>query len=340
MNRPIALIAIASGVLLIAVGFDAVMKENRYKAAAKRLEELLYARSDQREDGREPRFSFLHKMSTQGEVSLDSLRDSVPEDEIVPEKPYESVARSSDKFVMPAPPKRANTDDLPQGSGTQKDPWRGLQHALDQLGPGDRLVVLAGRYHGPLIIGRRSGTSDSPIEVLFTKDAILVGASEAGTCDTPVLQAEGGHWHLFDLTLTPQFCPSGLRVVEPAKHVDLFSPHIYGGVGMGVVVESGASEVNIFEPHLHHLANLEGRDSERKQQIRAEGLTPEDSHVPALSGPLGGVTVRGGKIHNHFGPILVLFDSLGRALQPELAAKQLDDWGVSVVFADEQMPWW
>ena len=33
-----------------------------------------------------PRFSFLHKMSTQGEVSLDSLRDSVPEDEIVPEK--------------------------------------------------------------------------------------------------------------------------------------------------------------------------------------------------------------------------------------------------------------
>jgi hypothetical protein len=50
--------------------------------------------------------------------------------------------------------------------------------------------------------------------------------------------------------------------------------------------------------------------------------------------------VVGGKIHNHFGPILVLFDSLGRALQPELAAKQLDDWGVSVVFADEQMPWW
>ena len=129
------------------------------------------------------------------------------------------------------------------------------------------LSFWAGRYHGPLIIGRRSGTSDSPIEVLFTKDAILVGASEAGTCDTPVLQAEGEHWHLFDLTLTPQFCPSGLRVVEPAKHVDLFSPHIYGGVGMGVVVESGASEVNIFEPHLHHLANLEGRDSEGSNKL-------------------------------------------------------------------------
>ena len=47
------------------------------------------------------------------------------------------------------------------GDGSEKHPWKNLQFGLDQLEPGDRLVVIPGIYEGPFSIGKRLSGGDA-----------------------------------------------------------------------------------------------------------------------------------------------------------------------------------
>ena len=46
--------------------------------------------------------------------------------------------------------------------GTQSVPWRTLQHAVDQTGAGDTILVRAGSYAGFELINRDGGTAGNP----------------------------------------------------------------------------------------------------------------------------------------------------------------------------------
>ena len=48
--------------------------------------------------------------------------------------------------------------------GTEKQPWRSIQHAADRVHPGDTVRIRAGDYYvGPGLYFRRGGTAKAPI---------------------------------------------------------------------------------------------------------------------------------------------------------------------------------
>jgi len=59
--------------------------------------------------------------------------------------------------------------DGPRGSdaaaGTKVEPWRTVQHGIDQLRPGDTLVVREGIYYESLTVAERQGSADLPITI-------------------------------------------------------------------------------------------------------------------------------------------------------------------------------
>ena len=60
------------------------------------------------------------------------------------------------------------------GAGTQADPWRTVQFGVDQLGPGDSLVIRGGTYNEKIEIGV-SGTVTEPITIrAFPGEAAVI----------------------------------------------------------------------------------------------------------------------------------------------------------------------
>ena len=104
---------------------------------------------------------------------------------------------------------------------------------------------------------------------------------------------------------------------------------------LGSLVDLNYPE-NLFDQH--HLGSLEGKDKETKAAQRLSEETPESSLIPALELPAAGAVVHGGKVHNHFGPLIVLLAPDGTRLPSETALSQLDAWDVS--YKEGQAQWW
>ena len=64
-----------------------------------------------------------------------------------------------------------------EASGSPDDPWRTLQHALQQLRAGDRLTVADGRYRENVEVQVRPGREDAPVQVVAADGArpLVVG---------------------------------------------------------------------------------------------------------------------------------------------------------------------
>ena len=324
--------AMVLGFLLVALGAQSMLYERRYSRALADLNALLWGPSANQELVPRASEQFVFRDSVQAAPAADMeiLRDAVPGDEI--EKPALDP-RADDKYVRPA---GASS----MGDGSAESPWSGLQYALNQMHPGERLVVLGGFYEGPFVIGSdaRSGTTENPITVFFASNALLQGEQRPGSCDHAVLSVEQSHWTLSGLTVTPQYCPTALQIGATAQHVTVEQPHLFGGAGGGISVAAEARSILILEPHLHHLGNLEGKDKESKAAQRLSKDTPESSSVPALELPVVGAVVEGGKVHNHFGPLMLLLAPDGTRLPREVALSQLDAWNVS--YQEGQAQWW
>jgi hypothetical protein len=220
------------------------------------------------------------------------------------------------------------------GDGSFQSPWMDLQSAIDRLKPGDRLVVLGGRYLGPFKIGGSAaeGSRSEPIQVYFASDAELIGPDNSKECDEPVLSIERSHWILDGLTLAPRFCLEGLRIAAGVSAAAIRSPHISAGAGDGIVVSDGAQGIVLTDLHLHHLGSMEGRDR------RTSKLTPSDSKASALRARESAVEVSGGKIHNIFGPALAIFDASGELLSADKLQAFIDRSSLGV--AEGQEKWW
>ena len=65
-------------------------------------------------------------------------------------------------------------------SGTAGAPWRTLQHAANEVGPGDRVTVRPGNYVGFYL--DTSGTAAAPIE-FFAEPGVLINQPNATTAD-------------------------------------------------------------------------------------------------------------------------------------------------------------
>lgn len=333
MNKWLGAGAMVLGLILFVLGAQSMLEERRYSRALADLNALLWGPSGDQKSLPQASEQFVFRDSVRaGPVAdLEIMRDTVPEDEI--QRPALAAPNVGDKYVRPA---GAST----QGDGSAESPWSGLQHALNQILPGERLVVLGGFYNGPFLIGSSasSGTAENPITVFFASNALLQGGQRPRSCDHAVLSVEQSHWTLSGLTVTPQYCPTALQIGATAQHVSVEQPHLFGGVGSGISVAAQARNIMIYEPHLHHLGSLEGKDKETKAAQRLSAETPESSLIPALELPAAGAVVHGGKVHNHFGPLIVLLAPDGTRLPSETALSQLDAWDVS--YKEGQAQWW
>ena len=336
MQRILALGAIILGVGLMVYGANSYLYERKYARAVADLNTLFSGTSDSstRGESGSERLVFIDRVSTRGEVDMDVMRDTVPDDEIVRPGESDAVPNPNDKYVRPSTV-------AAEGDGSPEAPWSGLQSALDRLRPGDTLVVTGGFYKGPFVIAGNAidGLRDDPITVQFTSNALLQGSDKSGSCEGGVLIVEKSHWVLSGLTITPQYCEMGLHVGSQVTELIVDTPHIFGGVGAGIIASHKARGISIFSPHLHQLGSLEGKDKATKALQRGrQDVSPSMSTVSALVLPNGGATVSGGKIHNHFGPILTLLDFTGQPLPRPEADAQLVEWSVAVIGGQAQ--WW
>lgn len=148
-----------------------------------------------------------------------------------------------------------------RGSGTQEDPYRDLQPTLCSLAPGDRLIIWPGRYLGPITIDGDcvDGTMERPIEVVLASGALFFG--EEGVeepIDTPLLEVKRSSWHFIELELEPHWMRPAMLIGPNVSDIQVIGAHILKGVGHGIQIADGVSNVLVEDSHLHHLGTLRG----------------------------------------------------------------------------------
>ncbi len=95
--------------------------------------------------------------------------------------------------------------------GTSDQPWATLQKAAAEAGPGDVVLVGAGRYAG--FASQRSGTGDAPITFLATADDVVLDTT--GPQSSRDVVAVSGHDHLVIDGFTIESAPrAGVAVIE------------------------------------------------------------------------------------------------------------------------------
>ena len=333
-DRWLPLAAMVGGLCLVVLGASEVYRVYRYEAAAKEIRSMFAAAT--LSTGPETRGQSRVRVVDSVSDKLDreaGTRESIPNDEIPRLRLAASDLIPTDKFVRPLPA-TAPGQQL-SGAGTREDPWVGLQRAIEQLRPGDRLIVLNGLYRDTYGVGlsAANGTPEKPITLYFASDAQMLGAAPL-LCETEVLFLDRSHWIFEGLNLSPQGCPTGVRVGRNVRAATFNSPHIYASSMDGIVVVAGASGVKLNNPHLHHLGTLEGKDP----AVRGTQNTPEDSKHAAIRAPLQSVTLSGGKIHNVFGAPLILVGEDGAIVAGDNLLALVDRWDISV--NEGQQKWW
>jgi hypothetical protein len=207
--------------------------------------------------------------------------------------------------------------------GSLEHPWNDLQAAFSELRPGDRLVLLPGRYEGPFTIDDpcADGTERAPIEVWGKVSAVLRVRSEA-----PVLTVKKAHWHLIGVEITPEKKGTAALVIAGAgaRGVRYDRGHARDGWNDGIIIGSGASAVTITGCHLHHFGHDRfNRDAsviviepgtrditiERNNIHNMPGepvkvVSPEETEASAATGnlpPAENVVVRDNEIKDNWG---------------------------------------
>ena len=95
-------------------------------------------------------------------------------------------------------------------TGSASDPWRTLQFAADQVGPGDRVTVRAGDYTGFHLT--TSGTVGSPIE-FFAEPGVVIDTANGTTPDG--INLEGVSQVVIDGFSVTGMARAGVRSVGP-----------------------------------------------------------------------------------------------------------------------------
>jgi hypothetical protein len=242
-----------------------------------------------------------------------------------------------------------NAKGPPNGDGSSEEqPLTDLQAALCALEPGDRLVIWDGDFRGPFSIGAdcSDGTAEAPIEVYAAADAVLYGGAHS---NEPVLTVARAHWQLHDLMVVPlESVGAGVLVRDPAKEIDLDSPHIRSGRGNGIEIHPGVTGVQIRAAHIHHMGIQEGGGSRNPLDEGGGGKRGRGERVdPATTPPGAGIRIYPGtrriqveasEIRNIWGQPLEVVSPAD--IDPELAPAaelEIDDSGF---VKEQQEKWW
>jgi hypothetical protein len=333
--KPVIFILLGS-CLLVAAALDAYRGYHHYRAVEE-LQKLLVPVQLERpwrvENEEQTRFTIVDSQQFELDSEADRPSANIPNDELPRLALSAGDLLATDRFVRPLPREGGKT-----GDGSRETPWNNLQFALNQLKPGDRLIVLNGKYPGKYAIGAGAvdGEDAAPISVYFASDATLEGDPPGEPCVAPVLSLGRSNWKLVGLNLKPQACSVGVSVEDKVTGLVIESPHISEGAGFGLVVAPGASEIEVLSGHLHHLGSLEGKDKE----ARGKGVAPETSPYAAVKAPIGALMMSGGKVHNIFGPLALFVSSDGSLLSAEATESVLAGNGWSVSFVAGQARWW
>jgi hypothetical protein len=96
-----------------------------------------------------------------------------------------------------------------RASGGTGDPWKTLQHAADQVGPGDTVMVRAGSHRGFDL--RRSGTAEAPIRFV-AEDGAVINLDNPETPDG--INLEGVSWIEIEGFTITNVTRAGIRAAE------------------------------------------------------------------------------------------------------------------------------
>ncbi len=210
-----------------------------------------------------------------------------------------------------------------RGSGTQEDPYRDLAFALCSLQPGDRLIVWPGRYLGPIFIDGDcvDGTPDKPIEVVLASGALFFGKEGVGApIDTPLLAVRRSSWHFIELELEPHWMRPAMLIGPDVSDIQVIGAHILKGVGHGVEISEGVSNVVVQGSHLHHLGTLRGA----KRNFR----DPEAAGVSVAPSAVG-IDLSYLVLHHLEGKAVRVWSVQGgEATESELQARNISQTGI------------
>jgi hypothetical protein len=219
--------------------------------------------------------------------------------------------------------------------GGSEEPWADLQTSLKKLRPGDRLVLRSGSYTGPFFIdeGCQNASEARPIEIVGETGAKLVSgatSSEAIGFWNPVLLINRAGWVLRNFQVDGgDFESVGIQVLEGGRQTLLrdlsvvnggsaaitLGPRLQdtvlrnvvlrntkgvgGGVGHGVVVLGGSSNLVLAANFIHHNSG--------------DGIHVLGSHVlPFEVGSIGnllatsGLVITGNDVHDNRGHQIVV----------------------------------
>ncbi len=168
-----------------------------------------------------------------------------------------------------------------KGTGSAELPWRSIQKALDECGPGDAVMLHAGIYaqrvHWPV-----SGTVGKPVSLMAEEGAVLSG--QGMPAGEHVIEISGhSHVRILGLEIRDTMTPKG---------------------GCAIYVDGGGTGITIQNCWLHHLKGKEagaigiyGTDPKTALQgvvisgCRIEHCEPARSEALVLNGNVDGFEV-------------------------------------------------
>jgi Right handed beta helix region len=146
---------------------------------------------------------------------------------------------------------RAGSDENP---GTAEEPWATIQHAMDTLQPGERVLVAAGTYVEDLVMSR-GGTPDAQITIAAEDAGSAILRPASGTGDTyPVRFAdEAGYVRLEGFVIEGADGTSSTNVYfeDEVHDIELVGNEIRFSQDQGVFSERTTSDLSIVGNRIH-----------------------------------------------------------------------------------------
>jgi hypothetical protein len=138
--------------------------------------------------------------------------------------------------------------------GSQSQPWRTIQKALNTLSPGERALVRAGTYTESLELNR-AGTSSAPITVeAFPGERPVLRSTDTH----PLRVNESGAWFRFRGFVIRDFPgTSGGNVDLYGSHLEISNNEITNSTDQAIYTDEESDHVQILGNWIHH--NGEGR---------------------------------------------------------------------------------
>lgn len=224
-------------------------------------------------------------------------------------KAFPEMTEVEASFPVPRRIFYISADTPEEGDGSDARPWKDLPRALCRLEPGDRLVLLPGKYSTPVSVGGacHPGRADAPIQ-LFGEEAFLHPApnSFAVTASLPF-------WQFYHLqAVLDQPGAGGFAVVgERAQDILFDRGHLYGGDGVAISIGASSARVRISNSHIHQTGGIRIEKGARDIEFFANKIHHNRAGALAVVGgrpgaALENLTISANKFHNDLGPALSL----------------------------------